>query len=82
MTKFTCRCYSSAEPLEPVYVAETAPPPPEPPAWLQRKVVVCVRDAATREDMTFQLLEDVRCLMTFEVRFRDASLLDRNLHEN
>ena len=61
----------AAEPLEPAEIAETAPPPPpppQPPAWLQRKVVVCVRDADTREDLTFRLLEDVRCLMTFEVR--------------
>ena len=49
--------------------AEPAPPIPllKPPAWLQRKVVVCIKDVASREDLAFQLLDDVRCLMTFEV---------------
>ena len=53
---------TAGEAAEPV-----APPPSQKPAWLQRKVVVCVRDVMSREDMTLQLLEDVRCLMTFEV---------------
>ena len=61
---------------EPPATAESteAPPPPQPelPAWLQRKVLVAVRDVNTRQDMTFQLLEDVRCLMTFEVRCTES----------